>query len=66
MKRAILATALFLSGALGAQADVDVWSSMARHDDLDAATRACDQQVSPNQNGVPTSAVYKRCMVVQT
>jgi len=63
MKRAILAAALLLSGAFAAQADVNVWSSMARHDSLEAATSACDQQVGPNLNGVPTSAQYKRCMV---
>jgi len=63
MKRAILVTALFLTGAFGAQADVDVWSPMSRHDDLEAATRACDQQVGPNRNNVPTSARYKRCML---
>ena len=63
MKRTILAAALVLAGAFSAQADVDVWSPMARHDDLEAATRACDQQVGPNRNSVPTSAQYKRCMV---
>lgn len=65
MKRAILAAALLLAGVFGAQADVDVWSPMARHGDLNAATDTCDQQVGPNQNGVPTSAQYKRCMVRQ-
>ena len=63
MKRAILAAVLVLGGAFSAQADVDVWWSLARHDDLDAATDACDAQVGQNQNGVPTSAQYKRCMV---
>ena len=63
MKSTILAVALVLVGAFSAQADVDVWSPMARHDDLEAATRACDQQVGPNRNNVPTSAQYKRCMV---
>ena len=63
MKRAILAIALVVGGTFAAQADVDVWSSMARHSDLDAATNACDAQVGQNQNGVPTSAQYKRCML---
>jgi len=62
MKRTILAAALLLAGAFTAQADVDVWSPMAKHDDLEAATNDCDQQVGPNLNGVPTSAQYKRCM----
>jgi len=57
--------ALLLGGAAGAQADVDVWSSLARHNDLNAATDTCDQQVGQNHNGVPTSAQYKRCMLKQ-
>jgi len=63
MKRAILAAALFLAGAVAAQADVDVWTPMAKHDDLRASAYACNQQVGPNLNGVRTSAQYKRCMV---
>jgi hypothetical protein len=63
MKRTSLTAALFLlAGAFGAQADVDVWASMAKHDDLHAAGNACSQQVGPNLNNVPTSAAYKRCM----
>ena len=65
MKRAVFAAVPILGGTFGAQADVDAWSPLARHDDLNAATDACDQQVGTNQNGVPTSAQYKRCMVRQ-
>jgi hypothetical protein len=62
MKRTILSIALFIAGAFGAQADVDVWAAMARHDSLHAAGYACNQQVGPNLNNVPTSPQYKRCM----
>ncbi len=43
MKRTILATVLVLAGTLGAQADVDVWLAMPKHDDLQASSDACDQ-----------------------
>jgi hypothetical protein len=62
MKRAMLAAALVLAGAFAAHADVDGWSPMARHDDLDAASDACDQAAGKNMNDVRTSPQYKRCM----
>jgi len=49
MKRAGLVAVLLLAGILSAQADVDVWSPMAKHNDLDAATDACDSQVGQNR-----------------
>ena len=63
MKRAILAATFLLVGTFSALADVDVYSPLARHDALDAATDACLQEAGPNPNGVPTPAAYKRCMV---
>jgi hypothetical protein len=62
VKRAILATALLLVGTFAAQADVNVWSSVAKHDELEAANNACDARFGAPQNGVPVSAAYKRCM----
>ena len=62
MKRIILVVGLLLAGAFGAQADIDHWTPMAKHDALTTASDACEQQVGPNLNGVPTSAQFKRCM----
>jgi hypothetical protein len=65
MKRTILAAALFLAGALGAQADVDGWKPMTKNDSdasMYAASAACEQQLGPNLNDVPTSLQFKRCM----
>jgi hypothetical protein len=46
VKRTILAAAFLLAGVFGAQADVDGWTPMSKHDDLWAATNACDQQAA--------------------
>jgi hypothetical protein len=66
MKRMVLATALFLAGAFGAQADNNVWTDTTRHargDDAVGADAAfCEQRVGPDLNGVPTSPQFKRCM----
>ena len=63
MKRAVLAMALLLGATFAARADVDVWSQLTSNGDLDAAVGACNQQVGAHQNGAPTSAQYKRCML---
>jgi hypothetical protein len=49
MKRIALIGALLLSGTLAAHADNDV--------------STCAQQYGMPQNGVPTSAVFNRCML---
>jgi hypothetical protein len=67
MKRMVLASALFLAGALGAQADINVWTNITKHPRGDDAARAdaalCAQRVGADLNGVPTSAQTKRCML---
>lgn len=67
MKSMILAVALLASGAVSAYADTDIWTaSHPRNDgDLYAANRVCDAEYGSPQNGVPTSAPYKRCMAGQ-
>jgi hypothetical protein len=67
MKRTfLLAAAIFLVGALGAQADTNVYRDVTGHARSDGAARAdaarCEQLVGPDFNGVPTSRATKRCM----
>ena len=67
MKRTILlAAALFLVGAVGAQADTNIYRDATGHARSDAVARAdaarCGQLVGPDYNGVPTSRATKRCM----
>ena len=67
MKRIALIGALLLSGTLAAHADNDVWTNImkqSRGDDvLHADVSTCAQRYGIPQNGVPTSAVFKRCML---
>ncbi len=67
MKCIILAAALLASGAVSAYADTDVWAaSHSRSDsDLYSANQVCNAQYGAPQNGVPTTAAYKRCMASQ-
>ena len=67
MKSIILAAMLLAVGAASAYADTDVWTAIhPRSDgDLYAANRACNEQFGMPQNGIPTSAAYKRCMAGQ-
>jgi hypothetical protein len=66
MRRMILAAALLLGGALGAQADIDTWVNVAKYprgdDALQVDARYCEQQVGQNTNGKPTSRRFKQCM----
>jgi hypothetical protein len=59
--------ALLASATVSASADTDVWTASHLRSDgeLYAANRACDVQFGAPQNGVPTSAAYKRCMASQ-
>jgi hypothetical protein len=67
MKSMILAVALLASGAVSAYADTDTWTANPPRSDGDlyAANRVCDSEYGAPQNGVPTSAAYKRCMAGQ-
>jgi hypothetical protein len=69
MKRVIIAIALALSSAVGAQADTStyVWQGKGRWTDaqLQAAAQVCDQRYGVVENGAITSANYKRCMFRQ-
>src|ERR1700727_2809031 len=67
MKRIMLVTALLLSGAVSAYADTDVWTAKHPRSDAElyAADNYCNQQFGAPQNGIPTSAAYKRCMATQ-
>jgi hypothetical protein len=66
MKRILLAAALLLGGAIGAQADNNVWSDTTRRargdDALHADVAVCEQRVGPDLNGRPTSRQFKKCM----
>jgi hypothetical protein len=66
MKRILIITVLFLSGALSAQADNDVYiniTKQARGDDvLHADINSCAQQFGMPQNGTQTSRQFKQCM----
>ena len=67
MKRTILlAAAIFIVGALGAQADTNIYRDVTGHARGDDAARAdaarCEQIAAPDFNGVPTSSATKRCM----
>jgi hypothetical protein len=67
MKLIALIGALLLSGTLAAHADHDVYTNIMkqpRSDDvLHADTDACKEQYGAPLNGVPTPAVFKRCML---
>src|SRR5580704_2824040 len=69
MKRVIIAIALALSSAVGAQADTStyVWQGKGQWNDaqLQAAAQVCDQRYGVVENGAVTSANYKRCMLGQ-
>jgi hypothetical protein len=65
MKRTILAAALVVASAICAQADVDGWKPTTKNTSdaaMNAASDACEQQVGPNLDGVPTSPQFKQCM----
>ena len=67
MKRTmLLAATIFFIGALGAQADTNVYRDVTGQGRSDAAARAdaarCAQLVGLDLNGVPTSRATKRCM----
>lgn len=66
MKRAVIAFALLLGGAVHAQADNDIYTEARKGrtaDTLQGATDYCTRTVGPNLNGRPTSARFKRCML---
>jgi hypothetical protein len=67
MKRFLMVVAVLLGGALGAQADTDVYVNVAKQPrgdgPLQAATNACAQRFGMPQNGTQTSRQYKRCML---
>ena len=67
MKRMILAAALLLGGALGAQADNNTWYNVAKQprgtDALHVDVDYCEQRVGPDLNGRPTSRQFKQCML---
>jgi hypothetical protein len=67
MKSMILAVVLLASGAVAAHADTDVWTASHPRGDgeLYAANQVCNAEFGMPQNGVPTSAAYKRCMASQ-
>jgi hypothetical protein len=66
MKRIVLAAALLVGGgAVSAYADTDVWAASHPRSDLWSANQSCNAQFGAPQNGVPTSAAYKRCMAGQ-
>ncbi|QOZ71428.1 hypothetical protein [Bradyrhizobium arachidis] len=66
MKRLGLIAALLLGSAISAHADTDIWDNMLKQkrgdDALHVDSASCDAQVGAPQNGVATSAQYKRCM----
>jgi hypothetical protein len=68
MKHMILATALLLGGALGAQADNDTWINVAQqprgNDALHVDVGYCAQRVGPDLNGRPVSRQFKQCIWV--
>lgn len=67
MKRLVLATALLLGGAFGAQADVDIYNSITKRGgsdaELQAATQSCTQRFGAPQNGKATPVRFKQCML---
>jgi hypothetical protein len=68
MKRLALVTLLLVGGVLAAHADTDNYTNILktpRSDDLlHADTDACAAKLGGRpQNGRPTSAVFKRCML---
>jgi hypothetical protein len=67
MRSLILAVALLACGAVSAYADTDMWTANPPRSDAElyAANRVCNAEYGAPQNGVPTSAAYKRCMASQ-
>ena len=71
MKRLALVTLLLLGGALSAHADSVVYdydniTKQPRGDEiLRADTNYCSQTLGAPQNGKPTPAAYKRCMLAR-
>jgi hypothetical protein len=69
MKRIILSLAFALSAVVGAHADTStyIWQGKGPWSDaqLQAAAQVCDQHYGVIENGVITSASYKRCMLNQ-
>jgi hypothetical protein len=66
MKRIILVMALLAASGVSAYADTSIWTSTSRPAGSDydrvAANNYCDREIGAQQNGIPTSAAYKRCM----
>jgi hypothetical protein len=69
MKCLTLAALLLLGGALSAHADIDTYNDITkrhRSDDLlHADVSYCAQRFGEPKNGVPTSRVFKRCMLTR-
>ena len=69
MRRLALVTLLLLGGALSAHADSDVYNDVTRHrrgdEALHADTDYCSQTLGAPENGRPTPADYKRCMLAR-
>jgi hypothetical protein len=69
MKRLALVTLLLLGGALSAHADSDVYDNTTRQprgdEALQADTNYCSQTLGAPQNGRPTPAAYRRCMLAR-
>jgi hypothetical protein len=58
LKRAFVAIALLVAGAIHAQADNDIYVEARKGrtvDTLEGATDYCTRKVGPNPNGRPTS-----------
>lgn len=69
MKRLVLVTLLLLGGALSAHAEGAVYNNIAKHPRGDGALQAdtdyCSQTLGVPQNGRPTPAAYKGCMLAR-
>ena len=67
MKRIALIAVMLIGGVVGAQADHDVYTNVAKHPRGDAVLQAdtsdCTGLLGAPQNGVPTSREYKSCML---
>lgn len=67
MKRLALVTLLLLGGALAAHADTDNYTNLLKTPRgdyvLHADVMACSERFGHPKNGMPTPAVFKRCML---